>query len=161
MVYLHVLATFTFLITHGVSSFIALRLRNQRDPALARAWMMVYYDNGLYYTALYGSLLTILITGIISAFMGKWWQFGWIWLSLALLIGIIVSMTFMAATHYSKVRKALGMPYLENWKSQPAGDPAPPEEIEALLANSPAITLAIIGFGGIAVILWLMMFKPF
>jgi hypothetical protein len=123
--------------------------------------MMVYYDNGLYYTALYGSLLTILITGIISAFMGKWWQFGWIWLSLALLIGIIVSMTFMAATHYSKVRKALGMPYLENWKSQPAGDPAPPEEIEALLANSPAITLAIIGFGGIAVILWLMMFKPF
>lgn len=161
MVYLHVLATFTFLLTHGVSSFVALRLRGQRDPALARAWMLVYYDNGLYYAVLYGSLLILLITGIVSAFMGKWWGHGWIWLSLALLIGIIVSMTFFAATHYTKIRKALGLPYMERWKSQPAIDPASQEEIEALLASSPAIILAMIGFGGIAVILWLMMFKPF
>ena len=161
MVYLHVLATFAFLLTHGVSSIVALRLRGQRDPTLARAWMMVYYDNGLYYAALYGSLLVLLVTGVVSAFMGRWWGHGWIWLSLALLIGIIVSMTFIGVMHYSKVRKALGMPYLERWKPQPAADPAPAEEIEVLLANSPAITLAVIGFGGIAVILWLMMFKPF
>lgn len=161
LVYLHVLATFAFLLTHGVSSFVALRLRSRRDPALARAWMLVYYDNGLYYALLYGSLLVLLITGIVSAFMGNWWGHGWIWLSLALLIGIIAAMIFFAATHYTKIRKAVGLPYLERWKSQPALDPAPPEEIEMLLANSPAITLAVIGFGGIAVILWLMMFKPF
>lgn len=161
LVYLHVLATFAFLLTHGVSSFVALRLRGRRDPALARAWMLVYYDNGLYYAVLYGSLLVLLITGIVSAFMGNWWGQGWIWLSLALLIGIIASMTAFAATHYTKLRKTLGLPYLERWKPQPAMDPASPEEIEALLASSPAITLALIGFGGIAVILWLMMFKPF
>lgn len=161
LVYLHILATFAFLVTHGVSSAVALRLRGQRDPALARAWMLIYYDNGVYYTVLYGSLLVLLITGIISGFMGKWWGYGWIWLSLALLIGIIISMTYFAATHYTKVRKALGMPYLENWKPQPAIEPASPEDIDALLAKSPAITLAVIGFGGIAVILWLMRFKPF
>ena len=161
LVYIHVLATFAFLLTHGVSSVVALRLRGQRDPALARAWMLIYYDNGIYYGALYGSLLVLLLTGIISAFMGRWWGHGWIWLSLALLIGIIVSMTFIGAMHYTKVRKALGLPYLERWEAQPAIDPAPLEEIAALLANSPAITLAVIGFGGIAVILWLMMFKPF
>ncbi|MBP6017134.1 MAG: hypothetical protein KA586_10480 [Candidatus Promineofilum sp.] len=161
IVYIHVLATFAFLLTHGVSSVVTLRLRGQRDPALARAWMLIYYDNGIYYGALYSSLLVLLLTGIVSAFMGKWWGHAWVWLSLALLIGIIISMTFIGAMHYTKVRKALGMPYLERWKPQPAIDPAPPEEIAALLANSPAITLAVIGFGGIAVILWLMMFKPF
>ena len=99
LIYIHVLATFAFLLTHGVSSAVALRLRGQHDPALARAWMLIYYDNGVYYAVLYGSLLVLLITGIISAFMGKWWGHGWIWLSLALLIGIIVSMTFFAVSY--------------------------------------------------------------
>ena len=35
LVYIHVLATFAFLLAHGVSSVVALRLRRQRDPALA------------------------------------------------------------------------------------------------------------------------------
>lgn len=55
----------------------------------------------------------------------------------------------------------MGMVYFDGRKEHPASDPAPVEEIEALLAKSPAIALTVIGFGGIAVILWLMMFKPF
>ena len=86
---------------------------------------------------------------------------GWIWLSLLLLIGIIVAMFIIGSKRYSLVRKALGMAWFDGQKGHPAGEPAPVEEIQALLANSPAITLTVIGFGGIAVILWLMMFKPF
>ncbi len=160
IVYLHVLATFAFLLAHGVSSVVALRLRNQRDPALARAWLELNASGGVM-AALYGSLLTLLVSGIISGFLGDWWGSGWIWLSLLLLIGIIVAMFLLGSRNYSQVRKALGMAWFDGRKAQPPGAPAPADEIEALLAKAPAVSLAVIGFGGIAVILWLMMFKPF
>ena len=160
LVYIHVLATFAFLLTHGVSSVVALRLRRQRDPALARAWLQLNASGG-FVAVFYGSLLTLLVSGVISGFMGDWWRDGWIWLSLALLIGIIAAMFVLGTRHYGRVRGALGLPYFDGRQEHPAGEPAPAEEIDALLAKAPAVTLAAIGFGGIALILWLMMFKPF
>ena len=160
LVYIHVLATFAFLLAHGVSSVVALRLRRQRDPALARAWLQLNASGG-FVAVFYGSLLLLLITGIVSGFIGDWWGQGWIWLSLALLIGIIIGMFFIGTRRYSRLRQALGMPWFDGRKEHPAGEPAPIEEIHALLADSPALALTVIGFGGIAVILWLMMFKPF
>ncbi len=160
LVYIHVLATFAFLLTHGVSTVVALRLRSQRDPALARAWLELNASGGVL-AVFYGSLLTLLVSGVISGFLGDWWGYGWIWLSLALLIGIIVSMFLIGTRHYGRVRQALGMAWFDGRKSQPPGNQSSVEEIEALLAKAPAVTLAVIGFGGIAVILWLMMFKPF
>jgi hypothetical protein len=46
-------------------------------------------------------------------------------------------------------------------KSQPAVPPASPEEIAARAAAINPIPAAIVGFGGLALIVWLMMFKPF
>lgn len=160
VVYLHVLATLTFLLAHGVTSIVAWRLRGVPDPATARAWLGLYAA-GRYFVLLYGSLLVLLISGVAVGFMGQWWDEGWIWLSLALLIGIIIGMYVMGTNHYSKLRRALGMPWFDGRKEHPAGEPASIEEIHALLADSPAPALTVIGFGGIAMILWLMMFKPF
>ena len=160
MVYIHVLATFAFLLAHGVSSVVALRLRRQRDPAVARAWLQLNASGG-FVAVFYGSLLTLLVSGVISGFMGDWWGNGWIWLALALLIGIIAAMFVIGTRHYGRVRRALGMAYFDGRQEHPASEPAAAEEIDALLVSAPAITLAAIGFGGIAVILWLMMFKPF
>ncbi len=160
MVYLHVLATLTFLFAHGVTSIVAWRLRGGPDPATARAWLGLYAA-GRYVMLFYSSLLVLLGTGVVAGFMGDWWGHGWIWLSLALLIGIIVGMFFIGTRHYGRLRRALGMPWFDGRREHPAGEPAPIEEIQALLAHSPALALTVIGFGGIAVILWLMMFKPF
>lgn len=160
MIYLHVLATLSFLIVHGVSSVVAWRLKSRPDPATARAWLELN-ANGAVVGVFYGSLLVLLITGIIAGFMGNWWGHGWIWLSLALLIGIIVSMFYLGSRRYSRIRQALGMPWFDGRREHPAGEPASIEEIHALLDQSPALALTLIGFGGIALILWLMMFKPF
>lgn len=160
MIYLHVLATLSFLIVHGVSSVVAWRLKSGPDPATARAWLELN-ANGAVVGVFYGSLLVLLITGIVAGFMGNWWGHGWIWLSLALLIGIIVSMFYLGSRRYSRIRQALGMPWFDGRREHPAGEPASVEEIHALLDQSPALALTLIGFGGIALILWLMMFKPF
>ncbi len=106
-------------------------------------------------------MLVLLLSGIIGGFMGHWWGEGWIWLSLALLIGINAAMFLIGSRHYTRLRKALGMPWFDRRKVQPPGEPASVEEIDALLAGAPAMSMTVIGFGGIAVILWLMIFKPF
>ena len=160
IVYLHVLAVIAFMLTHGVSTVVALRLRSSQDPALARAWLELTASD-TFFALLYGSLLALLLSGVVAAFMGQWWGEAWVWLSLLVLVAIIVAMFTMASSYYSAVRKALGMPYFDGRRRQPAADPASHEEIAALLAKSPALALAAIGFGGIAIILWLMMFKPF
>jgi len=160
MVYLHVLATLTFLFAHGVTNIVAWRLRGAPAPATARAWLELYAA-GRYFALLYGSLLILLLSGVVAGFMGRWWGEGWIWLSLALLVGIIIGMYVLGSAYYSRVRRALGMPWFDGRQAHPAETAAPTTEIEGLLANSPALPLTLIGFGGIALILWLMMFKPF
>jgi len=110
---------------------------------------------------MYASLGLLLLTGIIAAFMGNWWGRGWIWLSLGLLVAIMVAMTALGSRYYTQVRKAVGVEYMEGMKMQPPLDPASPEVIDALLARGRPMLIAVIGFGGIAVIAWLMMFKPF
>ena len=137
-----------------------LAVESQRDPATARAWLEIN-ANGAVVGVFYGSLLVLLISGVVAGFMGDWWGQGWLWLSLALLIGIIVGMFFIGTRRYSRLRQALGMPWFDGRKEHPAAEPAPIEEIQALLAASPALSLTVIGFGGIAIILWLMMLKPF
>jgi hypothetical protein len=110
---------------------------------------------------MYLSLLVLLVTGIITGIMGKWWGRGWIWASLFLLIAIIVAMSVLGSGKLSILRKALGLPYFERGKAQPAVAPASTQEIDALLAKSNPMLVSVIGFGGIAVVAWLMMFKPF
>lgn len=160
MVFLHVLAVFAFLLTHGVSTIVIFRLRGRPDPAQARAWMELYVNDGVF-AVLYGSLLALLLTGIIAAFMGKWWGDGWVWLSLALLIAIIAGMWLVGTRRMVQIRRALGMPTFDGRRQVAAVPAASPEEIEALLAAAPAVPVALIGYGGIALILWLMIFKPF
>jgi len=160
LVYLHVFGAIVFFYSHGASGLVALRLRTERDPGRIKAMMDTYATN-LVFGLQYGSLLLLLVTGIILGFIAKWWHMFWIWISLGLLVAIIVSMYAIGTRYYSLVRKAIGMEYMEAGKPHPPVDPESPEFIADLLAKSPVMLLFAIGYGGLAVILWLMMFKPF
>ncbi|OGO27955.1 MAG: hypothetical protein A2Z16_13935 [Chloroflexi bacterium RBG_16_54_18] len=160
LVYLHVFAAIVFFYSHGASGLVALRLRTERDLVRMRAMMETYASN-VGFGLLYGSLLLLLVTGIISGFIAKWWHMAWIWISLGLLIAITVAMYAIGTGYYTQVRKAIGMEFMEGSKPHPPLPPESPEVIAAFLAKSPAMLLFTIGFGGLAVILWLMMFKPF
>lgn len=158
LAFLHVLGVFGFLLAHGASASVAFALRQERDHERVRGLLTLSATS---YPIMYLSLLVLLVTGIITGIMGDWWGRGWMWTSLVLLIAIIVAMSVLGSNKLSALRKALGLPYFERGKTQPAVAPASAAEIDALLAQANPMLLTVIGFGGIAVVAWLMMFKPF
>jgi len=158
LVYLHVAGTLGFMMAHGASASAAFALRRERNIERVRALLELSANS---YGLMYLSLLVLLVSGVVAGFVGQWWGWGWIWAALALLVAISVGMTVFGSNIYGQARKAVGMPYFENWKSQPPIEPASAEAIDALLAKGNPIVLTVIGLGGLLVILWLMIFKPF
>lgn len=158
--FVHILGAFLFLLAHGGSMMMAFRLRRESEPPRLQAVLEL---SGASYPLMGISLLVLLASGIVAGFVGNFWIRGWIWVSLGLLVAISVAMTPLGSLYYGRVRKAVGLPYFERMKEHPAGKPASKAEIAAVLdgALTRAIVLAVIGFVGLAVILWLMMFKPF
>jgi len=158
IVWLHVIGGFGFILAHGASAAVAFRLRRERDLDRVRALLDL---SGSTVAVLYISLLVLLVAGILAGFLGRWWGRGWIWLSLGMLLAIIIWMYLTVSRSYSLVRKAVGQPYMAGGRPQPAVEPASTEEINLLLARGQPVLQTVVGFGGLVIILWLMMFKPF
>ncbi|HWP61946.1 MAG TPA: DUF2269 family protein [Candidatus Binatia bacterium] len=164
----HVLGAFVFAAGHGVSIVVAFQLRRERDPARLRAMLDL---SGVSLNLALLSLLVVLVTGIAAGLVGGSFGRGWIWLSLVVLLLVGGLMTPLGANHFRRIREAVGdgTAAVESpGEAEPgawpvAADPAdpPPVELEALLAGRRPELLALVGGGGFAVILWLMMFKPF
>ena len=158
IVFLHVAALLGFLLAHGASTAVAFRIRSERDPIRIAA--LLDLSAGMYGLS-YASLGLLVATGLGAAVVGGFWTRGWIWASIVALIAMTVSMHLHPAASFSRIRKAAGLPYFEGWRPRDKLPPAPAEAIvAAATTNDPRITLAI-GGGGMLVILWLMMFKPF
>ena len=83
----------------------------------------------------------VLSTGISLGFFGGFWNQGWIWATLAAAIVITFSMSFVGRRQFDKALKALQ----DGAQVQP-GLPRP---------------AAAIGFIGLFLILWMVLFKPF
>jgi hypothetical protein len=70
-------------------------------------------------------------------------------------------MGILGSPVYGQARKAAGLPYFERGKQHPAEPAADPAALDTALARANPVLLAVIGYGGLALITWLMMFKPF
>lgn len=158
LILLHLLGVFGFLMAHGISVSVAFTLRRERQVERIQALLNLSSSS---LGVLHGSIALLFLTGIVIGFAGHWWNRGWIWLSLGLLIAVYTYMGIAASGYYRQVRKAAGLAYMQNFKLQPAGELASAEEINALLNRSRPIWLALVGFGSLAIITWLMTSKPF
>lgn len=151
IVFLHVVGAFGFVLAHGVSISVMFRIRTERDREKIRTLLAL---SGTSMTGFYASILVLMAAGIAAGFVGNWWDRVWIWAAIALFLAIFVVMYPLAARYFRKISNAVAM--------RPSGAPmASDEEIDALLRSSRPILIAVIGYGGILAILWLMMFKPF
>jgi len=159
VVFLHVISVLGFLLAHGVSASISYALKRERDMMKIRALLDL---SAASYPIMLWTLLATVVFGLIAAFLvNTWWRFGWIWVSIALLVIIVVLMAVFGAGVFGEVRKVAGLPYMVKGKPYPAETAKSDEEVHAVLAKINPTILLIIGYGGYAIIAWLMTAKPF
>lgn len=158
VVLVHVLAAFGFALSHGVSAFVSFAVRRERDPERIKALLEL---SSAAIGGLYASLLTLLIAGIAAGIMGNWFGRGWIWAALGILIVVVVAMYAIASRYYAEVRAAVGMEAYGTKKGAPPPVPVGPDQLGALLDTRRPEAIAVIGLGGLALVVWLMVVKPF
>ena len=86
---------------------------------------------------------------------------GYIWLSIVLMLLVFVYMAMYNETHFKELRRLVGLPYMKGSKQLPAEPPSTPEEVAALLKKTSVTGLVVAGYIIPAIVLWLMVFKPF
>ena len=162
IVFAHILGVFLFLIAHGVSVAAVLRLHSERDPAALRTLLDLSRRS---MTAMGVGFLVWFASGILAGFSGNggagWWTSGryWIWASLAVAVAVMGIMTPMGRIYLNRVRAAVGIdPRTGVIDSAATVDPV---ALEAAIGSGRPVLLASIGVVSVAVLAWLMMFKPF
>ncbi len=150
VVYAHILGALLFMLAHGASAAIVFRLRSERDPATIRALL------GLSKATLgpaYAALVLLLVAGVWAGIEIEAFSSGqmWLWAAVAVLVVIMGAMYGLVSPTFFGIRDAIGDGSTE--VDQAA--------LDRRLSSSRPMTGIGIGFLGILVILWLMVFKPF
>jgi len=154
----HIVGAFLFVASHGVSIWMTVQIRRERERARIAALLDL---SSASMTGLYIGLLLVLVGGIWAGLLGDWFRFGWIWLALGILIAVTVVMYVVATPFFKELRIALGQRTMGLAKDAPDPVPLSDSEIAEIAARTPVDVLAFVGFVGLLIILWLMVVKPF
>lgn len=155
IVYVHVAGVLVFMLGHGASVAVAFKVRGERDPQRVQVLLQLStWALGIFYAG----ILLLLGAGIWAGFTpgipGSWWGDAWIWTALAVFVLTMFAMYGVASSYYRRVRTIVD--------AMVAGSEAVSEQRLAQVLSGPRPwMLAVIGFGSIFFILYLMLFKPF
>ena len=158
LIFLHVLSALTFYMAHGTSVAMAFKIRKETDFIRIRAMLDLSWSTMILMGV---SFLIMGLTGIIMPFMIHIWNKIWIWASIVLMLFVFIYMAVFNETSYKQLRRLVGLPYMKGGKELPAEPPSSPEEVAALLKKTSVTGLVVIGYVIPAIVLWLMIFKPF
>jgi Predicted integral membrane protein (DUF2269) len=146
LVFIHLVGLVVFAIAHGVSTFVAFRVRSEREPGLIAALLgMSQIGVG----GLYVGLLLLGIGGLGAAWQGGLLTAPWVVASYVALGIVLVTMWSVASPYYGNLRKL-------------AADPAAGSDgrlAAALDSRRPEVLLGV-GGAGLLVLIWLMVMKP-
>ena len=149
--FLHVAGVIAFVMFHGVSMIVAFRLRKERDRGKIAAMTQL---SGSSVTGMYISLVWLIVFGVIAGIQGDWWNDGWFWISVVLLVVVGLEMGAVASPYYKRVKEAIEV--------RPSGVPRrSDEELEEIMRSPIGLWNAVFGLAVLATIAWLMIFKPF
>jgi hypothetical protein len=154
--FIHVGAVFAFLLPHGASGAASLLLEHRRDLAMRRFLLELSWKAQSISTP---ALLVVLLSGLGLGFWGGWWRYDWIWTALVIFLAVSAGMIYFSY-RFDIARKAAGLDYRAGTKVLPA---VPPDEelLAKQIRRLRSRELAVAGVFWLAVILLLMMFKPF
>ena len=161
---LHVVSGFGFIMAHAASAYAIFMVRRERDRERICFWLQLSHMGK---NPAILSLSLILLTGITMMVMSGWWRYGWPWASLGMIVAIRFGMARFASGYMKKLRAAVSMP--EPVKTGPefsalipqTGGPISQWALEKLVATGRPKLVASIGLGGLTLILYMMLFKPF
>jgi hypothetical protein len=148
--FIHLAGVVGFVAAHGTSMAATMMLRRFKEPQQVAGILQL---SAATVTAFYVSTLVLLVGGIGAGVVGQWFDQGWIWVSIGLLVAVGVLMFPIARRHFRRIRMVLEL--METGTAVSRHDFA-----RVLGAGSPAMT-ATTGFVGIMLILYLMVLKPF
>jgi plastocyanin/uncharacterized membrane protein len=149
-VFLHIAGAFGFLMAHGVSAYVTLRLPKERDPTRVSQLLELSASSVGF---MWNSIGLLLIGGIAAGFTGQFWGQGWIWAAIVILVVVMAAMYAMGTTWAKRLRTiSSAMVGGTEAVSRP--------QFEEILRSKRPYTIAAIGFVGLLAILWLMIFKP-
>jgi uncharacterized membrane protein len=149
LVFIHLLGLVLFVAMHGVAMFMAFRVRTEREPANAKLLLGISSRAN---QAMYLGLLLLGIGGLGAAGSAGLLTAPWIVASYVVLIVVFIAMYALGAGFYYPLREELD-----------GKDGAPALDSGAMvtrLQNRRPEALSLLGFGGLAVLIWLMVFKP-
>jgi hypothetical protein len=149
--FLHVAGVIAFVMFHGVSMMVALQLRSERDRGRIATMTQL---SGSSLRGMYVALVWLIVFGVIAGIQGQWWNDGWFWISVGLLVVAIAEMSAVGRPYYERVKEAIEV--------RPSGVPRrSDEELDEILRSPIALWNAVFGVAVLAAIAWLMIFKPF
>jgi hypothetical protein len=158
LVFIHILSALTFFLAHGTSAAMAFQIRKETNIERIKAMLDL---SGTTMILMFISFLVLGVSGLILPFLFHFWNTGWVWLSIVLMLFVFFWMVFMNERNYKKLRRLVGLPYMVGSKELPAEPPASQEEIQAQIRSINVTQMVIIGFVIPAFVAWLMTFKPF
>lgn len=154
----HLAAVLLFMLAHGVHVQVMWRMRTEADPRRIE-WLF----HPLPSTRLLQALLAaIIVSGLAAGFVTPWWRQWWMWIALALLLGMTWVMRRYGAGYFELIeRAALASIAADDAEVDPALRTATRAEFDRIRLGWHPLGVSVIGLGGLAAILWLMIFKPF
>jgi small-conductance mechanosensitive channel len=146
---LHVVGVALFLITHGVSMWVAFRLRREtnRDVIAALLGMSARSNQVMYL-----GLALLGIGGLAAAGSVGWLTTTWVLASYVVFLAVLLTMFVVASPFYYRLRDGLE-----------GTDKVPRLDDEALLATLHTRrpeALVLVGGSGLLILIWLMAVKP-
>ena len=149
--FLHVAGVIAFVSFHGVSMVAALRVRKERDRVRIATVLQL---SGSSLMGMYVSLAWLITFGVVAGIQGDFWNDGWFWISIGLLVLVVGEMSAVARPYYELLKEAVEV--------RPSGVPRrSDEELEEILSSPVALWNAVFGAAVLLAITWLMIFKPF
>jgi hypothetical protein len=149
--FLHVAGVIAFVGFHGVSMAAALRVRKERDRVRIATMLQL---SGSSLMGMYVSLAWLITFGVVAGIQGGFWNDGWFWIAIGLLVLAVGEMSAVARPYYQRVKEAVEL--------RPSGVPRrSDEELEEILRSPVGLWNTAFGAAVLLVITWLMIFKPF
>lgn len=150
LVFVHLVGLVLFVFLHGVSMWAVFAVRRNPDPDTARLLLAMSSRGN---QTMYLGLLLLVVGGLGAAWNANMLLAGWVVASYVVLIAVLVGMWALGAGFYYPLREALA--------GKDGVAPIDRAELARRVDNRRPEALALVGLGGLIVLVWLMVLKPF